>query len=93
MLSLFRGDFLAVPYGLREAPNGRAPLVSRPLRQKMTVSGYGPFFLLLLDSRDCACLIFFLLQPSDLDGSQERLRDVFYQGEILTLLLQTSDSV
>lgn len=46
----------------------------------MTDSGYGPFFLPLLDSRESACLIFFLLQPSDLDGSKERFQDAFLLG-------------
>jgi hypothetical protein len=66
-----------IPYGLKQAPNGRAPPVLRPLRQNMIVSGYGPFFRLLPDSQGCACLIFFLMQPSGLNGLKERLWDVF----------------
>jgi hypothetical protein len=40
-------------------------------------TGYGPFFLPLPYSQDCACLIFFLVQPSDLNGSKEILWNVF----------------
>jgi hypothetical protein len=29
------------------------------------------------DSQDCSYLILFFVQPSDLDGIKERLRDVF----------------
>jgi hypothetical protein len=47
----------------------------------MTDSGYGPFFLPLPDSQDCVCLILFLVQPSDLNGSTERLRDGFLPGQ------------
>lgn len=47
-----------------------------PLHQKMIDLGHGLFLLLSLDSRDGGCLIFFLAQPSDLDGIGERIQDV-----------------
>lgn len=46
----------------------------------MIDSGCGLLFLLLLDSQDCACLIFYSVQPNDLDGSKEGLMDAFLPG-------------
>jgi hypothetical protein len=60
--------------GKRQAEE-HPPVLCR-LRQKMIDSRHVLFLLLSLDSRDGACLIFFLAQPSDLDGTGERLWDV-----------------
>jgi hypothetical protein len=77
-------------YGLRQASGGRALPMLRSIHQEMIDSGYRLFLLPSLDSCDGACPVFFLSQPSDLDGTGERLWMSFSLGGMPTLSLQTS---
>lgn len=75
-----KGRFLCGPLWTQASALKEYLPVSFPLRQNMTDSWYEPFFLSLPDSQDCTCPTFFLVQPSDLNGLKERLRDVFLSG-------------
>lgn len=77
---IIEGRFLHAPMDLGKRPAEEHPPRCFILSNNMIDSGCGLLFLLLLDSQDCACLIFYSVQPNDLDGSKEGLMDAFLPG-------------